>query len=32
MLKDADWYPLTIGLNQWKDEASTAGGGRSRTR
>ena len=26
MLKDADWYPLTIGLNQWKDQASTAGG------
>lgn len=26
MLKDADWYPLTIGLNQWKDQANTAGG------
>ncbi|WP_137658294.1 carbohydrate ABC transporter permease [Bifidobacterium moukalabense] len=26
MLKDSDWYPLTIGLNQWKDQASTAGG------
>ena len=26
MLKDADWYPLTIGLNQWKDQASTVGG------
>lgn len=26
MLKDADWYPLTIGLNQWKDHANTAGG------
>ena len=26
MLKDADWYPLTIGLNQWKDQARTAGG------
>lgn len=26
MLKNADWYPLTIGLNQWKDQASTAGG------
>lgn len=26
MLKDAQWYPLTIGLNQWKDQASTAGG------
>ena len=25
MLKDSDWYPLTIGLNQWKDQASTAG-------
>ena len=25
-LKDADWYPLTIGLNQWMDQASTAGG------
>ena len=28
MLKDADWYPLTIGLNQWKDQANTAGGHR----
>lgn len=26
MLKDSSWYPLTIGLNQWKDQASTAGG------
>ena len=26
MLKDQNWYPLTIGLNQWKDQASTAGG------
>lgn len=26
MLKDANWYPLTIGLNQWKNKASTAGG------
>lgn len=26
MLKDADWYPLTIGLNNWKSQASTAGG------
>lgn len=26
MLKDSDWYPLTIGLNQWKDQASTTGG------
>lgn len=26
MLKDASWYPLTIGLNQWKDQAATAGG------
>ncbi|MDF7664567.1 carbohydrate ABC transporter permease [Bifidobacterium sp. ESL0745] len=26
MLKDSDWYPLTIGLNLWKDQASTAGG------
>ena len=23
MLKDSNWYPLTIGLNQWKDQAST---------
>ena len=26
MLKDANWYPLTIGLNQWKNQANTAGG------
>lgn len=26
MLKNPDWFPLTIGLNQWKDQASTAGG------
>ncbi|WP_034297075.1 carbohydrate ABC transporter permease [Alloscardovia omnicolens] len=26
MLKDSNWYPLTIGLNQWKDQASIAGG------
>lgn len=26
MLKDPDWFPLTIGLNQWKDQASAAGG------
>lgn len=26
MIKDSDWYPLTIGLNQWKDQANTAGG------
>lgn len=25
MLKDPDWYPLTIGLNSWKDQAATAG-------
>ncbi|MBI0136652.1 MULTISPECIES: carbohydrate ABC transporter permease [Bifidobacterium] len=25
MLKDSNWYPLTIGLNNWKDQASTAG-------
>lgn len=26
MIKDSDWYPLTIGLNQWKNQAATAGG------
>lgn len=26
MLKDAQWYPLTIGLNQWNKQASTVGG------
>jgi multiple sugar transport system permease protein len=25
MLKDPDWYPLTIGLNQWNKLGSTAG-------
>jgi multiple sugar transport system permease protein len=27
MLKDPDWYPLTIGINQWNNLASTAGNG-----
>ncbi|WP_459644597.1 carbohydrate ABC transporter permease [Kineococcus sp. NUM-3379] len=26
MLKDPDWYPLTLGLNFWNDQAATAGG------
>ncbi|WP_433235126.1 carbohydrate ABC transporter permease [Streptosporangium sp. CA-135522] len=26
MLKDPDWYPLTIGLNTWNQQAGTAGG------
>lgn len=26
MLKDPDWYPLTLGLNAWNDQATTAGG------
>jgi multiple sugar transport system permease protein len=26
MLKDANWYPLTIGLNQWNAQSSTVGG------
>jgi len=26
MLRDPDWYPLIIGLNQWNAQASTAGG------
>lgn len=26
MLRDPDWYPLTIGLNAWNAQASTAGG------
>nr|WP_241743320.1 carbohydrate ABC transporter permease [Arthrobacter bussei] len=26
MLKDPDWYPLTLGLNAWNNQASTAGG------
>jgi multiple sugar transport system permease protein len=25
MIKDQNWYPLTIGLNQWNDQASIAG-------
>ena len=25
MLKDSQWYPLTIGLNQWNKQANTAG-------
>ena len=25
MLKDPDWYPLTIGLNSWNEQAQTAG-------
>jgi len=25
MLKDPQWYPLTIGLNSWNDQAATAG-------
>ncbi|MCM3516169.1 carbohydrate ABC transporter permease [Nocardioides sp. P86] len=25
MLKDPDWYPLTLGLNAWNAQASTAG-------
>ena len=25
MLKDPAWYPLTIGLNSWNDQAQTAG-------
>ena len=31
MLKDADWYPLTIGLNQWKDQPRPRAARRSRT-
>ncbi|MGI5237959.1 carbohydrate ABC transporter permease [Dactylosporangium sp. CA-139066] len=27
MLKDPDWYPLTIGLNEWNKLGSTAGNG-----
>ncbi|MGP4102684.1 carbohydrate ABC transporter permease [Nonomuraea sp. KM90] len=27
MLKDPDWYPLTIGINQWNKLGSTAGNG-----
>ncbi len=26
MLKDPDWYPLTVGLNSWNQQALTAGG------
>jgi len=26
MLKDPSWYPLTIGLNTWNDQAQTVGG------
>jgi multiple sugar transport system permease protein len=26
MLKDPNWYPLTLGLNQWNQQASTVGG------
>ena len=26
MLRDSDWYPLTIGLNSWNAQAATAGG------
>jgi multiple sugar transport system permease protein len=26
MLKDPDWYPLTLGLNAWNAQAQTAGG------
>ncbi|WP_110587939.1 carbohydrate ABC transporter permease [Microbacterium suaedae] len=26
MLRDPDWYPLILGLNQWNNQASTAGG------
>ena len=26
MLKDPDWYPLTVGLNAWSQQALTAGG------
>ncbi|TGB09392.1 carbohydrate ABC transporter permease [Streptomyces sp. MZ04] len=26
MLKDPDWYPLTLGLDTWNKQASTAGG------
>jgi len=26
MLRDPDWYPLIIGLNQWNAQAATAGG------
>jgi len=26
MLRDPRWYPLTLGLKQWSDQAATAGG------
>jgi multiple sugar transport system permease protein len=26
MLKNPDWYPLTLGLNAWNAQAATAGG------
>lgn len=26
MIKDPDWYPLTVGLNSWSEQAHTAGG------
>jgi multiple sugar transport system permease protein len=26
MLRNPDWYPLTLGLNQWNAQAATAGG------
>jgi multiple sugar transport system permease protein len=26
MLKNPDWYPLTVGLNAWNSQAATAGG------
>ena len=26
MLKDPDWYPLTLGLSEWNQQARTAGG------
>ncbi|BDZ42178.1 ABC transporter permease [Paraoerskovia sediminicola] len=26
MLRDPDWYPLTLGLNAWNSQSSTAGG------
>ncbi|MCZ9346702.1 carbohydrate ABC transporter permease [Streptomyces sp. TRM76130] len=26
MIKDPDWYPLTVGLNSWNAQAQTAGG------
>ncbi|MFP7833581.1 carbohydrate ABC transporter permease [Marisediminicola sp. LYQ134] len=26
MLRNPDWYPLTLGLNQWNAQATTAGG------